>query len=100
MRRRRRVLRSRKTDMFRSLVNRFRPRYRDGSRPDRVQIIIPLLIISAALGVLAWRSYALSLQMEHGANTLAVQYAGYAAEVTARRVDAAMRTELSRAVED
>jgi signal transduction histidine kinase len=86
--------------MLRALLARLRPGSRDGNRPDRVQIIIPLLIMSAALGVLAWRSYSLSLRMERGANTLAAQYAGYAAEVTARRVDGAMRTELSRAVED
>ena len=68
-----------------------------GERPDRVSILIPFLIISAGLGVLAWRSYELSKRMERGANTLAIQYAGYAAEITARRVDAAARAELTRA---
>jgi signal transduction histidine kinase len=38
--------------------------------------------------------------MERGANTLATQYAGYAAEITARRVDTATRSELSRAAEE
>lgn len=47
--------------------------------------------------MLAWRSYELSIRMESGANTLAVQYAGYASEITARRVDAAVRAELTRA---
>ncbi|MGZ7033113.1 MAG: sensor histidine kinase, partial [Thermoanaerobaculia bacterium] len=49
------------------------------------------------LGVLAWRSYQLSVRMERGANEVAVQYAGYAAEITARRVDNAVRSEFSQA---
>ena len=67
--------------------------------PDRVSILLSFLIISAGLGVLAWRSYELSLRMERGANTLAVQLAGYAAEITARRVDAAIGAEVARASE-
>jgi signal transduction histidine kinase len=86
--------------MLKSLLARFISVSRGGERPDRVSILIPLLIISAALGVLAWRSYELSVRMERGANTLAVQYAGYAAEITARRVDSAIRNELTRAVEE
>ena len=86
--------------MFRSLIAKFTPVSRGGERPDRVSILIPFLIISAALGVLAWRSYELSVRMERGANTMAVQYAGYAAEITARRVDSGLRNELTRAVEE
>ncbi len=82
------------------LLAKLNPISRDGERPDRVSILLPLLIISAALGVLAWRSYVLSVRMERGANTLAVQYASYAAEVTARRVDRAVQGVLSKAVED
>jgi signal transduction histidine kinase len=83
--------------MLRRFLARFRPGSNDGERPDRVSILVPFLIISAGLGVLAWRSYELSIRTERGANTLAVQYAGYAAEITARRVDAAIRAELTRA---
>lgn len=68
-------------------------------RSRRVSVLLPFLIISAGLGVLAWRSYHLSVRMEKGANRLAEQYAGYAAEVTARRVDAAAAAELNRAAE-
>ena len=81
------------------LLAKLNPISRDGERPDHVSILLPLLIISAALGVLAWRSYVLSVRMERGANTLAVQYASYAAEVTARRVDRAVQSVLSKAVE-
>ena len=82
--------------MLRRLIDRFRVHSHHGEHPDRVSILLPFLIISAGLGVLAWRSYELSVRMERGANTLAVQYAGYAAEITARRVDAAVRAEFSR----
>ncbi len=83
--------------MLRRFLSRFRSGSGNGERPDRVSILLPFLIISAGLGVLAWRSYELSVKMESGANTLAVQYAGYASEITARRVDAAVRAEFSRA---
>ncbi|MGZ8811856.1 MAG: sensor histidine kinase, partial [Thermoanaerobaculia bacterium] len=86
--------------MLRALASKFKPVSRSGDRPSRVPIVLAFLIISFALGVLAWRSYELSVRMERGANTLAVQYAGYAADITARRVDAAVRTEMTRAVED
>ena len=71
-----------------------------GGRPDRVSIILPFLIISLGLGALAWRSYHLSARMEESAMTLAGQYAGYAAEITARRVDAAARGEMARAADE
>ena len=64
-------------------------------RPDRVSILLPFIIISVALFVLAWRSYNLSVRTELGAKTLAMQYAGYAAEITASRVDAAARAEMA-----
>ncbi len=66
-----------------------------GRRRDRVSILIPFLIISVGLMALAWRSYNLSVRMEQGANALAEQYARYAAEITARRVDAAVRAEFA-----
>jgi signal transduction histidine kinase len=86
--------------MLRKVLTRFRRVSRAGERPDRVSVLIPFLIISVGLGVLAWRSYELSVRMERGANTLAVQYAGYAADITARRLDAAVQGELRRAADD
>src|SRR5688572_22757021 len=70
-----------------------------GRRRDRVSILVPFLIISAGLMALAWRSYHLSVKMEQGATALAEQYAGYAAEITARRVDAAVRAEITQVTE-
>src|SRR6476661_8447447 len=83
--------------MLRTILSRFRGDSARGEGRERVSILVPFLIISAGLGVLAWRSYELSVRMERGANTLAVQYAGYAADITARRVDAAVRAEMTRA---
>ncbi|HEX9162662.1 MAG TPA: HAMP domain-containing sensor histidine kinase [Thermoanaerobaculia bacterium] len=83
--------------MFDRLISRLRGSRSGDERPDRVSVLLPFLIISAGLGVLAWRSYELSIRMERGVNTLAVQYAGYAAEITARRVDAALRAEFAGA---
>ncbi|HEY0159744.1 MAG TPA: HAMP domain-containing sensor histidine kinase [Thermoanaerobaculia bacterium] len=71
-----------------------------GRRRDRVSILLPFLIISLGLGVLAWRSYNLSVRMEQGATALAGQYAGYAAEITARRLDAAIRAEMTLVSDD
>ena len=86
--------------MSASLFARLKALLRRGERSDHVSILIPFLIICAGLGVLAWRSYQLSVRMESGAKTLAGQYAGYAAEITARRVDAAIRNEMFRASDD
>ena len=71
-----------------------------GRRRDRVSILLPFLIISLGLGALAWRSYNLSVRMEQGASALAGQYAGYAAEITARRIDAAVRAEFTLVSDD
>src|SRR5687768_6562274 len=86
--------------MLQDFLAKFRRVSARGERRDRVSILIPFLIISAGLGVLAWRSYELSVKMERGANTLAIQYAGYAADITARRLDAAVQTELARAADE
>jgi signal transduction histidine kinase len=85
---------------FEAALEKLKALTRRGEGPDHVSIFFPFLIISIALGALAWRSYQLSLRMESGANTLAVQYAGYAAEITASRVDAAVSSELLRVSED
>ncbi|HEX8170143.1 MAG TPA: HAMP domain-containing sensor histidine kinase [Thermoanaerobaculia bacterium] len=71
-----------------------------GRKPDRVSILLPFFIISIGLGALAWRSYYLSRNMERGAKALAGQYAAYAAEITARRVDAGVRAAMTRASEE
>jgi signal transduction histidine kinase len=73
---------------------------RKGGQKKHASILLPFLIISIGLGVLAYRSYELSVRMERGVNTLAVQYVGYAADITARRVDAAVASEFSRISED
>ncbi len=86
--------------MLRNLFARLKAVSHRGDGQPYAPILIPFLITSIALGVLAWRSYQLSLRMENGANTVAVQYAGYAADITARRADSAIRTELSRVAEE
>ena len=82
--------------MFDAILAKLSFLTRRGGRGDRVSIRLPFLIISLGLGVLAWRSYTLSVKMENGATALAGQYAGYAAEITARRVDAAVHAEMTR----
>ena len=86
--------------MFDALRTRLEALSRFGRRPDRVSILLPFLIISIGLGGLSWRSYSLSVKSERGAKEVAQQYAGYAAEITARRADAAVRAEMSRVSEE
>jgi signal transduction histidine kinase len=86
--------------MLETLLAKLKPVSRGGERSDRVSILVPFLIIATGLGVLAWRSYELSARMERGATAMAVQYAGYASEITARRVDTAIAGELTRASDD
>src|SRR5436189_1965312 len=83
--------------MFHGLLGGLRETLTRSERSTRAwNVLLPLLIISIALGGLAWRAWQLSRQMEHGANTLAMQYAGYAADVTARQLDSAAGSELFR----
>jgi signal transduction histidine kinase len=86
--------------MVRSVVAKLRELSHGRDRQERASILLPFVIISIGLGVLAWRSYQLSVRMEHGIETLAKQYAGYAADITARRVDSAVRGEVFRASEE
>lgn len=62
-------------------------------------ILLPFFIIAAGLGVLAWRSFQLSARTEQGLETMAMQYAAYTADITARHVDSALRAEIFRASE-
>ena len=86
--------------MFEAVTERLRAAVpRSDRMRTRVSILLPFLIISIGLGGLAVRSYYLSMRMEQGAKALAEQYAGYASEITASRVDAAVRAELAGAAE-
>ena len=74
---------------------------RAGERPERAaSLLLPALIIVVGMSVLAWRSYVLSVRTEHGTATLAKQYAAYAADITARRIDATVRNEVQHASDD
>jgi signal transduction histidine kinase len=85
---------------FEAILSKLRVASRRGGRPDRVSILLPFLLISIGLGVLAWRSYNLSVRTELGAKALAVQYARYASEITASRIDAAARAEMTMVAEE
>lgn len=85
--------------MARSLLAKLKALSPAGDRP-RASVLLPFVIISIGLAVLAWRSYTLSARLERGVNTLAKQYAGYAADITARRIDSALHEEIFRASED
>src|SRR5213075_179987 len=87
--------------MVRAFLAKWKSSPRQGDRPDHVSsILVPFLIVTIGLAVLAWRSYVLSARMERGVNTLAMQYAGYAAQISASRIDAAVRDELYHASEE
>jgi signal transduction histidine kinase len=86
--------------MFDAILAKLRIASRRGGRPDRVSILLPFLIISVGLGVLAWRSHELSVRTEEGTKKLARQYAGYAAEITGSRIDAAVRGEMTLVAEE
>src|SRR5258708_5301852 len=87
--------------MVRDFLAKWKSSPRSGDRPDHVSpILVPFLIVALGLGVLAWRSYVLSERTERGVDTLAMQYAGYAAQISASRIDAAVGNEQSRASEE
>jgi len=86
--------------MFRSFLAKLRRLSASGERSEHASILVPFLIIAAGLGVLAYRSYQLSVETERGANTIAAQYASYASEITAKRVDNAVRAEMTKANDD
>ena len=75
--------------MVRDFLAKWKSSPRSGDRTDHVSpILVPFLIVALGLGVLAWRSYVLSERTERGVDTLAMQYAGYAAQISASRIDA------------
>ena len=87
--------------MVRDFLAKWKPGPRSGDRPDHVSsILVPFLIVALGLGVLAWRSYVLSERTERGVDTLAMQYAGYASQISASRIDAAVGNEQVRASEE
>ena len=87
--------------MVRDFLAKWKLSPRSDDRPDHVSsILVPFLIVTLALGVLVWRSYVLSERTERGVDTLAMQYAGYAAQISASRIDAAVGNEQSRASEE
>jgi len=86
--------------MFRSFLAKLRDFSASGERSEHASILVPFLIIAVGLGVLAWRSYTLSVRTERGANTIAAQYADYTSDITAKRVDNAVRAELTRATDE
>src|SRR4051812_18559862 len=86
--------------MVRNLLAKWKSSPHSGDRRDHVSsILVPFLIVTLALGVLAWRSYVLSERTERGVDTLAMQYAGYAAQIGASRIDVAVGNEQSAASE-
>ncbi|MBV9494541.1 MAG: HAMP domain-containing histidine kinase [Acidobacteria bacterium] len=86
--------------MFERFLARLRSHFHHGEPKDHASVLVPLLIIAVALGVLAWRSYVLSIRFEGGATALAQQYASYAADVTAGRVDSAVASEFFRVYDE
>jgi signal transduction histidine kinase len=83
--------------MIERLLGRLRAMSPIGRRKEHASILLPFLIISIGLGALAYRSYHLSVRMERSVDDLAKQYSAYAADITARRVDAAVRGEMVQA---
>src|SRR4051794_17822385 len=87
--------------MVRAFLAKWKANPQSADRPDRVSsILVPFLIVTLGLAVLAWRSYILSERTERGVDTLAMQYAGYAAQIGASRIDTAVGAELYRASEE
>lgn len=80
--------------------SRVRSIFQKGALTNRASIVVPFIVISCALAVLAYRSYQLSVRMERGLDTLAVQYLGYAAEITASRADNSVRALATNASDD
>ncbi|HVR44929.1 MAG TPA: HAMP domain-containing sensor histidine kinase [Thermoanaerobaculia bacterium] len=65
----------------------------------RPYIVLPFLLVAAALAALAYHSYQLSIRTERGLRTLSIQYLHHAAEISASRADAVVDSEIFQAAE-
>jgi signal transduction histidine kinase len=83
-----------------AIISKLSEYVRERRPRSRVSVLLPFLIIAVAFAALGWRSWELSGRMERGLDALAIQYLEYAAEITARRVDAATQGEVYRAAEE
>jgi signal transduction histidine kinase len=59
-------------------------------------IILPLLIVSAAFGVLVFQSYRLATRMEASLQSFAIEYLHSAAEIASLRVEAELTRRMNR----
>src|SRR5687768_16225700 len=66
----------------------------------RPYIVLPFLLVVAALAALSWHSYQLSIRTERGLSTLSVQYLHHAAEISASRADAVINAEIFQAADE
>jgi signal transduction histidine kinase len=80
--------------------SRFKSLFSGSASVLRPYIIIPFLLIATALGALAWHSYQLSVRTERGLSTLSIQYLHHAAEISASRADAVVRSAMFGASEE
>jgi signal transduction histidine kinase len=71
-----------------------------GSSSVRTSVLVPFVIISIAFGVLAYRSHQLSVRTERGMRAVSTQYLDYAAEITARSIDAQVNAAMFQASEE
>jgi signal transduction histidine kinase len=63
-------------------------------------IILPLLIVSAAFGVLVLQSYRLAARMEVSLQSFAIEYLHSSAEIAALRVEAELTRRMNRVASD
>ncbi len=67
---------------------------------DRASFVVSFLIVAAAVGVLAYRSYQLAARMETGIHSFAIEYLYHAAEITAERAENAVNARLTGAADE
>jgi len=65
-----------------------------------VSVVVPFLIITIVLGILSYRSYQLAARTEVGIQAFAAEYLHSAAEISARRIDAAVQSKMFKATEE
>ncbi|HUP65872.1 MAG TPA: HAMP domain-containing sensor histidine kinase [Thermoanaerobaculia bacterium] len=66
----------------------------------RPYIVIPFLLVAGALAALSYHSYQLSVRTERTLGTLSVQYLHHAAEISASRADAVIKSEIFQAADE